>query len=121
MHQSCARWWVGLEDSYVASSENLNVMSIIDEGMSFFINWCQDVRRSFPDVRLQDSNQKTFLAWQTWELMRVAYFGLKEEDQRKCSGNSIFAIQIYYRWKAVIYQTACAAYLAKCYVHGRWL
>ena len=68
----------GFLSNYLASSNNMTVMQIIDEGMAFFFEWRADVQARFPNVRLQNSNQKQFLAWQTWELMRVAYFGLKE-------------------------------------------
>ena len=108
----------GFLSNYCVSNNNHRVLDIIPEGMNFLHEWREDVVEAFPDISLSSPKQKPFLAWQTWELMQIAHFGLKElcEDffrvisnvcylpkpyKWKCCGNSIFTVQIP-DWRKIV-------------------
>jgi hypothetical protein len=77
--QACGKIFErGFLSRYCASQNNRTVLTIIQEGMDFFFDWLDDVQNRNPDASLTGPLQKTFLAWQTWELMRIAHFGLQE-------------------------------------------
>ena len=128
----------GFLSKYCVSAGNRRLLEIIDEGMSFFNEWRVSVARDFPEDKLTGSNQKHFLAWQTWELMRVAYYGLfalcddfiNRHPQyliypSRINGRAVETLFSQFKYitggklSAVNYDTARAAYLTKVDVHGR--
>ena len=110
----------------------------MQEGMSYLYDWRDDVIRRFDVNSLTNPKQKAFLAWQTWELMRIAYGGLKglSDDvlqehptyrilPKRINGSAMETLFSQFKYltssklTAVNYPTARAAYLAKVDVHGR--
>ena len=43
------------------------------DGFYFFMGWCDEVIGNGMDISA--NIQKSFLAWQTWDLMRVTFYG----------------------------------------------
>ena len=53
-----------------------SVIESLDEGFWFFIGWCDDAILN--NVVIERNDQKQFLSWQTWDLMRLTYYGFKD-------------------------------------------
>ena len=124
--------------SYCVSQNNNTVLDIIQEGMDLFLDWLEDVQVRYPDVKLTVPDQKHFLAWQTWELMRICHYGLKNLAAdfllahpdyvlypKRMNGSAIESLFSQFKYlagaklSATNYSTARAAYLTKCDIHGR--
>ena len=137
--QACNRIFErGFLSEYCVSSQNRVVLDIIHEGMDFMHAWRADAAQAFPDVSLVSPKQKPFLAWQTWELMRIAHMGLEELCvdfltthpgyliyPRRINGSVVESLFSQFKYlsggklSAANYETARAAYLTKVDVHGR--
>ena len=53
-----------------------DVIESMENGFMFFVGWCDDAILN--GVPVESNAQKVFLAWQTWDLMRLTFYGFKE-------------------------------------------
>ncbi len=53
------------------------VIRNIDEGYKYFVSWLQEVNQKNINFSVTASKNSPFLAWQTWDLLRICVFGLK--------------------------------------------
>ena len=51
------------------------ILAKMEEGFLFFMGWCDEA--IINSVPIESNKQKTFLSWQTWDLMRLTYYGFK--------------------------------------------
>ena len=52
-----------------------NVIELMEDGFWFFVGWCDDAILN--NVSIESNRQKAFLSWQTWDLMRLTFYGFK--------------------------------------------
>ena len=57
-------------------ADDLHVLNVMEQGFYFLMGWCDDALLRGIDIATND--QKSFLAWQTWDLMRVTFYGFME-------------------------------------------
>ena len=57
--------------------EGSPVIHNIDEGYNYFVSWLEEINRKNDNFSVTASKNSPFLAWQTWDLLRICVFGLK--------------------------------------------
>ena len=57
-------------------ADDLHVLDRMEHGFHFLMGWCDDALLRHVDI--ETNYQKSFLAWQTCDLMRITYYGFKE-------------------------------------------
>ena len=58
------------------SLDNREVLESMENGFMFFAGWCDDAILNY--VPIESNSQKVFLSWQTWDLMRLTFYGFKD-------------------------------------------
>ena len=115
------------------------VLDNMQKGQQFFETWLTGLLSSSDSYNPSDSKQKMFLAWQTWDLMRLVYYGFsgvcedffkKYGDQfyispLRLNGSAIETLFSQFKYltggklSANNYATARAAYLMKVDLQGQ--
>lgn len=49
----------------------------MEKGYSFFTAWLDALLAAAPEFVPTNPNQKKFISWQTWDLLRIVYFGVR--------------------------------------------
>lgn len=57
------------------NNKDSSVLKNIKQGMSFFEQWCADHMDTVYQENTKRARQKKFLAWQTWDLLRLVVHG----------------------------------------------
>lgn len=73
------------------------VIKSMEKGFTFFENWLNQILDDDPNINLQKSQQEVFLSWQTWDLLRVMFYGfmgLAKEFFKLCPGYFLSFIRI---------------------------
>lgn len=63
----------GLLSHGTIKSGQTQILDKMKDGFYFFMGWCDEVIGNRIDI--SSNTQKSFLAWQTWDLMRVTFYG----------------------------------------------
>eukprot|EP00117_Sycon_ciliatum_P049175 scpid67563/ scgid34906/ len=66
-----------LSHQRICSSQSAPLLSM-QEGYKFFSDWLIELKKSHPNQSFSRPSQTMFLAWQTWDLLRLMMFGFTE-------------------------------------------
>ena len=66
----------GLLSHDKVKEDDLHVLNTMEDSFYFLTGWCDDALLRGIDIGT--SEQRSFLAWQTWDLMRITYYGFLE-------------------------------------------
>lgn len=59
------------------SSPQSEGLQHIQQGYAFFVDWYDNLDRDIPDFSPKSPSEKRFLAWQTWDLLRICVYGFQ--------------------------------------------
>jgi hypothetical protein len=65
----------GILSSVPVNSPSSHVLSNIEEGFQFFQNWKSEIAKADESFNYRNPIQKSFLAWQTWDLLQIMVHG----------------------------------------------
>ena len=75
--------------------EGSPVMHNINEGYKYFVSWLEEIKRGDANFSITATKESPFLAWQTWDLLRICVFGimglLKDFKQRHPDNFLVFS------------------------------
>lgn len=129
----------GILSSNTVRQNNQTVLDNIMNGQRFLENWLTSVIRTNRDFKAGSATQKTFLAWQTWDLQRIMVYGFSAFAQdfftkygndffispKRFNGSAIETLFSQFKFitnsklSAANYAQARAAYLMRVDIHGR--
>ena len=129
----------GMLSNNFVKMHDQSVVENVKKGQLFFERWLSALLQEYDNYKPNDVKQKLFLAWQTWDLLRIVSYGiirLTEEFFSKYGSDFVIAPKrlngsaietLFSQFKhltggklsATNYATARAAYLMKVDIHGR--
>ena len=129
----------GILSCMAVRTDKKTALDNILEGYSFFEQWLTGLLSQQEGYNPGDSQQKLFLAWQTWDLLRIMVFGFSKfcDDffekydgkffiiPKRLNGSAIETLFSQFKHltggklSSTNYATARAAYLMKVDIHGR--
>ena len=65
----------GFLSHFKITEDNRTVLNSIQDGYSFFVDWYEALEPY--NLQPSSSQERRFLAWQTWDLLRVCVYGFK--------------------------------------------
>ena len=79
------------------------VLASIAEGYTFFRNWFDTLDSDGRPFNPTNSTERRFIAWQTWDLLRVMYYGFTEfcEDFLRRHGNGYYITPLKWNGSAI--------------------
>ena len=129
----------GVLSNYQIRQSNVQTLDRIMEGQRFFETWITNLLQQPGGYDANASQQKKFLAWQTWDLQRIMVYGLEALSHdfigkygdnfyvqpKRLNGSAIETLFSQFKFiaggklSAGNYAHARAAYLLKVDIHGR--
>jgi hypothetical protein len=65
----------GILSNEVVKQQDTTILGNMKKGLHFFETWLTNLLSDNQEYNPNDSKQKLFLAWQTWDLMRITVYG----------------------------------------------